>query len=397
MTFFLKYFFFVSFIVIKLLAQDNINNNLQIGFKNLPKEEQKIYENIAPSDESEDYQKNIEDPFIPQSSLVLITSNYANKIFVGEVFPITVYAKTTENTNFNFHIELIKNNDLLFLNPDAKWIKKDNIYETTLWFEAKTSNANLEQIIVKLSRNDVFFQKANIALNPIKFENTPSSNNFSHLVASSLEIKKVKTNHFDNQNVIMIMEINATNANLKSFYLKGIEKQGVENLRGDFNSSNGYYYAVFPASKNIFSFSYFNKDEKKLQNYNLKIKISEDSISTQSDLNPTNKDFNTYKQYGLWLITLLLAIFFIFKKNYIILTIALICFISGFLVDTSTQTGILKAKAKAKILPTELSTYFYTANTNEKVEILGERKPYVKVLFKDGKIGWVKNEDLAKN
>ncbi|WP_325099505.1 MULTISPECIES: SH3 domain-containing protein [unclassified Campylobacter] len=386
----------MSFLIIKVLAQDNINN-LQIELKNLPEEEQKIYKNIAPSDESEDYQKNIEDPFIPQSSLVLITGNYINKAYVGEVFPITIYAKTTENTNFNFHIEFIKNNDLLFLNPDVKWERKNDVYEATLWFEAKTSNANLEQIIIKLSRNNVFFQKANIAINPIKFENTPSSNNFSHLVASSLEIKKIKTNYFDDKNVIMIMELNATNTNLKSFYLKGIEKQGIENLKGDFNSSNAYYYAVFPVNKNIFSFSYFNKDEKKLQNYNLKIKVSEDSISTQSDLNPTNKDFNIYKQYGLWIIAFLLGICFVFKKNYIILVFALICFISGFLIDTSTKIGILKANAKARILPTELSTYFYTTNNNEKVEILGERKPYIKVLFKDGKIGWVENEDLAKN
>ncbi|EAH6252520.1 SH3 domain-containing protein, partial [Campylobacter jejuni] len=49
------------------------------------------------------------------------------------------------------------------------------------------------------------------------------------------------------------------------------------------------------------------------------------------------------------------------------------------------------------ILPTEPSTYFYTANADEKVEVLGKRQNYIKVLFSDGKIGWVNKDDLQKN
>ncbi len=47
-------------------------------------------------------------------------------------------------------------------------------------------------------------------------------------------------------------------------------------------------------------------------------------------------------------------------------------------------------------LPTEPSTYFYTANADEKVEVLGKRQNYIKVLFSDGKIGWVNKDDLQK-
>ena len=53
--------------------------------------------------------------------------------------------------------------------------------------------------------------------------------------------------------------------------------------------------------------------------------------------------------------------------------------------------------SRAKILPTESSTYFYTANSNEKVEVLGKRLHYVKVLFRDDKIGWVESRNIKKN
>lgn len=62
-------------------------------------------------------------------------------------------------------------------------------------------------------------------------ENTLSNKDFSHLVASSLEIKKVKASYFDDANIIMMVELNATNTNLKSFFIEGIQKQGIEKFK----------------------------------------------------------------------------------------------------------------------------------------------------------------------
>ncbi|AXP08966.1 SH3 domain-containing protein [Campylobacter hepaticus] len=368
----------------------------QNALQQLPKEEQKIYQNIAPSDETTDFETNEDDPFVAQGALVLSNDEYPNKVYVGEVFPITIYARTMENTKFDFNISVEKNN-LSFLNPEPKWEFIDNEYKTTLWFEAKNSNASLEKIFVRLLRNNKIFQEAHININPIQFENTLSSKDFSHLVASSLKVKKVKASYFDNANIIMMLELNASHANLKSFFLQGIEKQGIENVKGDFNSSNAFYYAILPSTQTSFDFSYFNKDSKKLENINLKLKISDDEVSTQSDLNPVNKDFNIYKQYILWFLAFVCAILFIWKKSYLILSFALVSFALSFLVDTNTENAVIKAGSRAKILPTEPSTYFYMANTDEKVEILAKRENYIKVLFSNGKIGWVNKDDLQKN
>ncbi|MBM0637650.1 hypothetical protein LNU06_06580 [Campylobacter sp. VicNov18] len=385
-----------SFIVLLARSESSVFNVQDEALQKLPKEEQSFYQNVVPSDETTDFESDADDPFIAQGTLVLTHDEYANKVYVGEVFPITIYARTVENTKFDFNISVERSN-LSFLNPDAKWEKLDNEYKTTLWFEAKNSNASLDKISVKLLRNHKVFQEADINLSPIEFENTLSNKDFSHLVASSLTVKKVKASYFDDANIIMMMELNASHANLKSFFIQGIEKQGIENLKGDFNASNAFYYAILPASKTNFEFSYFNKDSKKLENFNLKLKISDDEVSTQSDLNPVNKSFNLYKQYALWFLALVLVILFVWKKSYIVLLLAIVCFTLGFLVDTHTQNAVLKAGSRAKILPTEPSTYFYIANTDEKVEILAKRQNYIKVLFSNGKIGWVNKDDLQKN
>ena len=104
-----------------------------------------------------------------------------------------------------------------------------------------------------------------------------------------------------------------------------------------------------------------------------------------------------FKQYALWFLAVLFGVLFVWRKGYIILALAVVCFALSFLVDANTQSAIIKAGSRAKILPTEPSTYFYTANTDERVEILGKRQNYIKVLFSNGKIGWVNKDDLQKN
>ncbi|EJB5210339.1 hypothetical protein MT104_000626, partial [Campylobacter jejuni] len=135
------------------------DENMQKELQKLPQEEQKIYQNIPPSDENNDFESNVDDPFVAKGSLVLTNDEYPSRVYVGEVFPITIYARTTENTKFDFNISVEKTN-LSFLNPDAKWEFINNEYKTTLWFEAKNSNASLSKISIKLLRNNQAFQEA---------------------------------------------------------------------------------------------------------------------------------------------------------------------------------------------------------------------------------------------
>lgn len=69
------------------------------NYKNYPKKNKKIYQNIPPSDENNDFESNVDDPFVAKGSLVLTNDEYPSRVYVGEVFPITIYARTTENIN----------------------------------------------------------------------------------------------------------------------------------------------------------------------------------------------------------------------------------------------------------------------------------------------------------
>ena len=370
------------------------------SFGVLDEKGQQVYNNIAESDERGDYTQNILDPFVATSSLVLSTKEYKSEYLVGEVFTIELTAKTDEKTDFDFELNFNKNDSLVFLNPNVKWQKNGNEYTTTLWFEAKDVNAELLQIIVNLTRNKESFQQASLNVSPLQFKRIDAGKDFSHLIAKELVIKRVKSDYFDDKNLVMIVEFEAKEANLRNFYLDSekIIQQRVDGWRGDFNNSTAFYSAVFNPNLNELNFSYYNTTTQSVENVSLKVELSDEKVSTQTDLNPKNNDLIFYKKLGLWVLAAIFALIFVFKRNYILFALAIVAFVASFFIGThNTQMAILKANSRAKILPTTQSTYFYTSEKDEEVEILGKRKEWVKVLLQNGKIGWVQNENLQKN
>ncbi|HEC1762710.1 hypothetical protein L8V93_00630 [Campylobacter lari] len=394
--------FCVFLLAFSLYAQENSvfedYNTLEKNYNQLDDQAKQIYQTIAPSDES-NYESKINDEnFIPQGSLVLNAKKYADEAYIDEAFAIDLEVITTTNASFDLNVSFEKNDDMLWINPNPIWEQKANSYHTKLWFEAKSLNANLNKIIVSLSRNDHIFQSSSLIIKPIRFKKVDApSNKYSHIVASNLEVKQVKASHFDNDNMILFIELAGENTNLASFNIKGIQKQGVEAIKGDFEKQSGFYYAILDKSKTHFDFSYFNLNSKELKDFSLKIELKEDSISTQSDLNPKTNDFNFYKKTIFWILSAIFALYFVFKKSYVALGLSILALIASFLSQNNIYKANLKAHSKIQILPTLNSTHFYSGENIQEVEVLGAREAYRKILLKNGKIGWVKHEDLAKN
>ena len=86
-----------------------------------------IYKNISQSEEKEVNIEGTVNNIRGLSSLALRVLDYKKDYYVGEVFPITIYAKTDESSEFGFRVDLDKNNDLAFLNKDVKWEKVQSV------------------------------------------------------------------------------------------------------------------------------------------------------------------------------------------------------------------------------------------------------------------------------
>lgn len=361
----------------------------------------KIPENIAPTNEPE---INLKDTQIYQrvepNKLILKPSGMPKQVYEGEIFKFTLVADTQDNITVDIQTIISESEDIKWLNPNLQWENSANgVYKSEIYLEANSSKPKNPKITLNLKRNGEFFQTANVVLELPKIKEVKGDEKFNRIVADLLEVKKYKTSKFDDKNLIIVAEISLKNGNIADFYIedKGIIKQGVDSINGSLDSQSGYYFAVFDPTKEKIEFNYFNLKEKKFIDFSLPIIVEDDEISTQIGLNPKQSKFETYKNIAGYTLLAISFVMFLIKRSYIYLVATLIFGAYGLYTYNPFGSATLKENINVKILPTQNSTVFHTTKEQQKVEILGERQDYKKILMQDGKIGWVLKDDLVKN
>ena len=186
------------------------------------------------------------------------------------------------------------------------------------------------------------------------------------------------------------MEINATNSNLDDFKIPYAIKSGVDNIKDIYKSQKAYCFAIVPNTLKKFKFSYFNTFDNNYKIFSFDIVTKDQTISTQTDLNPHKSEYLIYKTILLVSVSFILLLFYIRKRNYtLLLIIVMLVGYAGYL-NMPMSKIILQKGVNLKILPTENSTVFYIVPYKIEAKVAYERKGYYKVILPNQKIGWVK-------
>lgn len=358
--------------------------------------------NIRPTDEP--------DLNIPESSLyetinkrdmILKVTDMPKSVVVGQIFKIEVSVNPQSEFDFEFISELNEKN-IKWLNKNSiQWVKSQSsgIYTGIFYLEAKNATAKTTNLSVKAIRNTQEYQKTSLNIFLPKIKELKSPSGYNNIVANLLEVKKFKTTKFDDLNNIMIVEISGKNVDLASFFIndRTILKQGVDTIVGDFGSQSAYYFAVFKPNKHALEFNYYNLEREKFESFSLPVSVEDDEISTHVGLNPKQSDITTYKNITIYTLATIFFILGIFRRKISYFVVFAMFVALGVYSYNPFRKATLKSEISVRILPTENSTIFYISKYEEGVEILSYRKDYVKILFNDGKIGWVKKDDVVKN
>lgn len=356
---------------------------------------------IAPNEEGN---LDLDDSIIYQevrvTDFLLSTTNVPKSVYQNQIFSMNFKANIQQNISLDLNLSIEKSPNLEWLNQTSlSWDKDINgVYSTKLWFEAKETNATLNKILITAKRNGEFFQKGSIKPKLPKILAVEEKENYAHIVADELNVISYKTSKFDENSNIMTIELSAKNANLKSFFIddEDIIRQGINSTKGGYQNQKGFYFVVIDDSKKSFDFSYFNAKSKQFESFSLGVKLEVDDLSTQTELNPQNDPFQVYKKTALYLGVVVLLFLYIFSKNSTPLIFACVLIAFHIYNKDPHHVGIVSKDAKVKILPIEKSTIFYIPQNDEKVEVFEQNKNYYKVLFENGKIGWVNSEYLRK-
>ncbi|WP_107691201.1 SH3 domain-containing protein [Campylobacter concisus] len=337
---------------------------------------------------------------IKVKELLLKATNIPKNVVIGEIFSVEIVADTQNDFEFEFETQLDETNIKWLNKKNFQWVKsEDNKYVGTFYLEATSIDAKTLKVNLDLKRNGENYQNSSINIFLPKLKELRSDENYNHIVADNLEVKKFKTTKFDDINNIMVVEIYGNNVDLSAFNIenKTILKQGVDTINGDFNSQSAYYFAVFKPNKKSLDFNYYNLKKAKFESFSLPVSVEDDDVSTQIGLNPKQSEFSTYKDITIYSCVVIFILLAIWRRRLSYFFVAAVFIALGIYTYNPFGKAILKPDISVSILPTKNSTIFYTSRKNENVEILDTKGDYSKILFADGKIGWVKKDDLVKN
>jgi hypothetical protein len=313
------------------------------------------------------------------------------KVYENQVFPVTVIvmgAKEQEKLDFKFDskrgIQPLFEKPLVIKNGD------DRFY--TFYFKAKDQDIWIPALTITSKSNETVLLSSHIPL-----ENLQANDQFSGVIAADLKVRNAQVSNYDEKSHIATLNIEANEANLEDMKLLHVQESGIEDIERNFAKVSGDLYAVLPLEQKELQFTYFNTIQNEYNTIKLPIEVKDASLVTHSDLNPKEDSFDKLKKFSLIFFSAFFLLMFVFKRDFFYLVLGAVSFITLLTLFIPHKKVCIKQGAPLYILPTKTSTVSTYIDQKFETMLLGERKPYLKIEYKKGIVGWVKDEDLCEN
>ena len=231
----------------------------------------------------------------------------------------------------------------------------------------------------------------------IPVKKLPSNENFSGVIASGLKIKNHQVSVYDEKTNLIAISFEAHDANLEDIYIPSALKDGTENAKRNGSKMEIHYYIVLPSEQKELNFSYFDTIKEDFVKKSIPIIMQDGSVAAQTDLNPKDDSFEALKKYILLTLASLFVLLFLWKKDFFYLLMAVIAAAVLLTFYTALATVCVKEGSPLYIVPTSNSTTSIHIDKRYKTTKLAERNEFIKIEYKNGTVGWIKNEDLCKD
>ncbi|WP_324172347.1 hypothetical protein [Sulfurimonas sp.] len=333
-----------------------------------------------------------------QKVIYLSIEEAPQRVIKGQIFSITLKTLSTVKDFTNITYELTNHEGLQVLNSIPYRDKDSKYIHDTFYFLVTSSTASLPEFTATLHDDDkTIYKKTTLKTHTLDVVTLNPKKNFANIVATSFELLNYKTSTYDNKHNIVIFNATATNCDISAFKLQNVYKQGVESITKSYFDSKILYYAIIDKKLEYLSFSFFNLKRNGFSLITIPIIVSDDSVTTQTDLKPRDQSKEILKMKIAGAIALLATIFILIRRRYIYLVFIIIPLTYiGYLAIPSKEICI-KVGAKIYLLPVQNGTIFEITNREYRLQKEGNVKNFIKVKLHNEKIGWVKNEDICSN
>jgi len=315
------------------------------------------------------------------------------QLYVKQVFPVTVLAVDADPANTpTFRFDPRSSVQPLEKKPLKVSNGKDAFY--TFYFKAGERDFRLPSLYIQEAEQTLELPGTVI---PVGHLEASPEERFCGVIASDFKVKNSQVSTFDEKNNLIYLSIEAHEANLEDMAIPGVVEGGVEKFRRKGALAVGEYYFVLPSNVGEITFSYFNAIKRQFVPLTVSTSYEHKEVASQVDLNPRDSSFTKLKKYTFAALSLFFLLMFIFYRDYfylVLLTATLVTLVTFF---SPLRKTCVKQGAPLYILPVPNSTVGARIEKRSKLPVLHEYKEYLKVEYKHGITGWIRNEDLCEN
>ena len=308
------------------------------------------------------------------------------KVYANQLFALTVIAiESSEESTPSFTFASESPLQPLFKTPLVIRNGSDIFY--TFYFKATGKKIAIPALVISTDTQEISFRSK-----PIEIESLPKREDFCGVLAADMKIKSSQVSNYDEKNHIVTLSVEALEANLENMHLKKASESTIDTLKRHDAKVEAEFYFVMPVENTLLEFSYFNTIKKQFITLSVPIVIADDSVTTQSDLNPKEDSFERIKRYTFIFLVAFFLLMFLVKRDFFYLILGVVSLISLLTFYIPHQKICIKQGESLYILPTRTSTVSAIIEEEFETAILGKRKGFKKIEYKEGVIGWIKNE-----
>ena len=317
--------------------------------------------------------------------------NIPERVFNGQYFSITIktLATTGNHKKLKYTFKGGRGTKLQNHYPSRQY--KNAYVLDTFHFLATSGTIVLPNFTAAIGSEKTTLKGEKIegvTLNPDK--------KFAGILADTFKVTSVDAKKYDNKHNILTFEAEAQHCNIKAFKLNGANEQGFESAKTGVDKSSMTYYAVIPKKYEKLEFTYFDLKKERYMKVKIPIEVIDDSVSTQSDLKPTeNKNYIIKIAAAGVVIVIALILLIVYRKWWI----ALFIVAPGIYIAlqaTPAENVCVKVNAPLYLLPFENATVFDVLTAQGDFEVKNSVEGY-KQITHNKKIGWVSEDNICSN
>ena len=175
-------------------------------------------------------------------------------VFTKQRFDITVSLSVflDDDQFFRISSEMSGGKNIELLSEEIVWyMTEDKKYETTLKFKAGSEAFVFPNINIDIMDRDGVLIDSEVLKKPeIHFRKIAiNQKRYSNVIANDLEVVTVKATQFSNDEIMVVLEIEAQNGNLEEFQITKYENQGLKDIVTQKNSQKIYYFVMVPIDR----------------------------------------------------------------------------------------------------------------------------------------------------